>query len=408
MIQEIEARVRERWGLICRWFLDHSQNCPHPVYSSVDIRNSGFKVAVVDTNLYPSGFNNLCQRCFVNGPELFQKYFQVHLGQVSKILIIPESHTRNLPYLANLVRISSILEKAGYQVRTGFLPEGMREDYLEVPLKDGETVHLHRIRRQGDEILVDDFVPDLLLVNNDFSSGPAEILEGIRQPVVPPLQMGWFRRRKSQHIAIQQQLIQEFCRLIDWDPWLLTPLTDWEEDVNFLTKEGLDRVAAKVDMLISRIREKYDEYGLKEEPYAFIKNDSGTYGMAIVTASSGDELLKLNRKERVKMHKAKGGTQVRSVLIQEGIPTRDRFGPCWVEPVIYLVGDRVLGGFLRENCRVSRRDNLNTTGMTFTRPCLHGIDEVKAASQADYFPMIYDVISKIAALAAGHEMKNLS
>ena len=44
-----------------RWFrLEWMEHTP-PFYSSVDIRNAGFKLAPVDTNLYPGGWNNLTQ-----------------------------------------------------------------------------------------------------------------------------------------------------------------------------------------------------------------------------------------------------------------------------------------------------------------------------------------------------------
>ena len=45
---QIEHWLRGQW-------LEHTP----PFYSSVDLRNSGFKLAPVDTNLFPGGFNNL-------------------------------------------------------------------------------------------------------------------------------------------------------------------------------------------------------------------------------------------------------------------------------------------------------------------------------------------------------------
>lgn len=413
MIEKIEAGLAERWEDISRWFQGHLERAPAPVYASVDIRNSGFKLSVVDTNLFPAGFNNLCQRCFVNGPELFRKYFQERYGQVQNILIVPEDYTRNLPYFANVARITSILLKAGYNVRVGFVSADLRDDIYELILPSGETVCLYRIFRQDSEIWVEDFRPDLLLINNDFTTEVPAVLKGIAQPLVPPLEMGWHLREKSHHFRILHQLLQEFCQLLGWDPWFLTPITEDEREINFRTKEGLDRLASKVDSVIARIKAKYEEYEIEEEPYVFIKNNAGTYGIAIMTAASGQEVLNIKHKERIKMRRGKGGAPVTSVIIQEGVPTRDRFGECYVEPVIYMIGGEVVGGFLRENCRVSPKDNFNTLGMTFTRPCLHGLEEDEATrrckrlAQPDYFPMIYDVISRIASLAAGYEIKEI-
>ena len=52
-INELEQRVLESMPAIERWFrLEWMEHTP-PFYSSVDLRNAGFKLAPVDTNLYP-------------------------------------------------------------------------------------------------------------------------------------------------------------------------------------------------------------------------------------------------------------------------------------------------------------------------------------------------------------------
>ena len=58
-LQELEKRVLDSSTRIEHWFRTQWQEHTPPFYSSVDLRNSGFKVAPVDTNLYPGGFNNL-------------------------------------------------------------------------------------------------------------------------------------------------------------------------------------------------------------------------------------------------------------------------------------------------------------------------------------------------------------
>jgi len=58
-INELEQRILDSMPAIERWFrLEWMEHTP-PFYSSVDIRNAGFKLAPVDTNLYPGGWNNL-------------------------------------------------------------------------------------------------------------------------------------------------------------------------------------------------------------------------------------------------------------------------------------------------------------------------------------------------------------
>ena len=53
-INELEQRILESLPAIERWFrLEWMEHTP-PFYTSVDLRNAGFKLAPVDTNLFPA------------------------------------------------------------------------------------------------------------------------------------------------------------------------------------------------------------------------------------------------------------------------------------------------------------------------------------------------------------------
>ena len=92
-INELEQRILDSMPAIERWFrLEWMEHTP-PFYSSVDIRNAGFKLAPVDTNLYPGGWNNLT-------PEMLPLAVQAAMAAIEKIcpearnlLVIPENHT---------------------------------------------------------------------------------------------------------------------------------------------------------------------------------------------------------------------------------------------------------------------------------------------------------------------------
>ena len=56
---ELEQRFLDRMPDIERWMRTQWQEHAVPFYASVDLRNAGFKLAPVDTNLVPGGFNNL-------------------------------------------------------------------------------------------------------------------------------------------------------------------------------------------------------------------------------------------------------------------------------------------------------------------------------------------------------------
>ena len=56
---ELEKTIIDSTPSIERWFRLEWQDHTPPFYCSVDLRNAGFKLAPVDTNLFPGGFNNL-------------------------------------------------------------------------------------------------------------------------------------------------------------------------------------------------------------------------------------------------------------------------------------------------------------------------------------------------------------
>jgi glutamate--cysteine ligase len=57
--QNIHECIIANYQIIESWFRNQWLKYPAPFYSSIDIRNSGFKISPIDTNLFPAGFNNL-------------------------------------------------------------------------------------------------------------------------------------------------------------------------------------------------------------------------------------------------------------------------------------------------------------------------------------------------------------
>src|SRR5690349_13566355 len=200
---ELERRVLEASTSIERWLRLHWLSHEPPFYASVDLRNSGFKLAPVDTNLFPGGFNNL-------GPAFTPLAVQAARGAVERLcpdaknlLLIPENHTRNRGYLENVAALAEILRQTGLEVRVAGLTE---------------------LKREGDRVVVDDFDPCAILVNNDLSAGIPAVLEGVTgQFVLPPLHAGWAIRRKSQHFTAHDEVAGEFARLLKIAPWLVNP-----------------------------------------------------------------------------------------------------------------------------------------------------------------------------------------
>src|SRR3972149_508102 len=99
MIKEIAQKIREKRPLLEEWADARMRTLPGaepPIYSSVDLRNAGFKIAVVDTNLFPAGCNNLCETFSESGSKAFRTFLKTWHPDVRRVLIFPEEHTRNI------------------------------------------------------------------------------------------------------------------------------------------------------------------------------------------------------------------------------------------------------------------------------------------------------------------------
>ena len=87
-------RVRGRQAEILDWLRRHEVANELPLYSSVDIRNAGFKTAVVDTNLFPAGFNNLCEHGLRDSAGFLRQAVLRRVPDCRDILIIDRKSTR--------------------------------------------------------------------------------------------------------------------------------------------------------------------------------------------------------------------------------------------------------------------------------------------------------------------------
>jgi glutamate--cysteine ligase len=120
-INELEQRILESMPAIERWFrLEWMEHTP-PIYTSVDLRNAGFKLAPVDTNLYPGGWNNLTTEMMPLAVQAGMAAIEKICPEAKNLLLIPENHTRNTFYLSNVVQLQRIFGQAGLNVRLGTL-----------------------------------------------------------------------------------------------------------------------------------------------------------------------------------------------------------------------------------------------------------------------------------------------
>ena len=410
-LQNLERIILNNQTTIESWFRNAWRDVQIPFYASVDIRNSGYKIAPVDTNLFPSGFNNLnssFESLCVHAAQMAIEHTQL---PIDKILIIPENHTRNLFYLENIASLQSIIQKAGFEVRIGTLIADITTP-TRIELDSSNTVLLEPIRRDQNRILVDNFNPDLILLNNDLTGGEPDMFKNIEQKITPPTSLGWSSRLKSNHFNFYQKVAKEFAELIGIDPWLIDPMFRNCGKVDFMKREGVDCLSSNVKSLLEAINTKYNEHDVDYAPFVMVKADAGTYGMGVMSIRSQDEISELNRKERTRMATTKEGQKVSQVIIQEGVYTHETWGDeeTVAEPVVYMMDRQVVGGFYRVHGKRTTSQNLNTPGMrfeplAFLDCCSTPEPNLEADCHQNRF-YTYGVIGRLALLAASHEITN--
>ena len=401
----IENRIFADRPTIEPWFAARWQEVAPPFYASVDLRNAHYKLAAIDTNLFPAGFNNL-------KPEFLPDCARAIKIEVAKlcpnargVVLIPENHTRNTFYFESLASLVDILTVAGLTVRIGSLLPDLNEP-RRIELPSGRAVTLEPLKRNSNRVGVGDFDPCFVLLNNDLSAGRPARLEGLDQPVIPPLALGWSNRTKTNHFTHYRQVAAEFATATDMDPWLVDPIFRNCGCIDFQKREGEECVATYVDEVLRLVAAKYAEYGIDQQPFVVVKADAGTYGMAIMSVKSAAQVRDLNRKQRAKMAHAKEGQAVTRVLVQEGVHTLETRGnpPASAEPVVYMIGRSVVGGFYRVHAARGPTENLNAPGMRF-EPMAETETAPEKTSPQFY---AYGVVARLALLAAARELKEVT
>jgi glutamate--cysteine ligase len=409
-INELEQRMLESMPAIERWFrLEWMEHSP-PFYSSVDLRNAGFKLAPVDTNLFPGGFNNLNPATLPLAVQAAMAAIEKICPEAKNLLLIPENHTRNTFYLSNVATLVRIFTQAGLNVRLGSLDQTITAP-TELQLVDGSSLTLEPLLRTRGRLGLKDFDPCTILLNNDLSAGIPKLLENLHeQYLLPPLHAGWAVRRKSKHFRCYEEVAKRFSKLLGMDPWLINPMFAACNGLDFSEGEGLEALQTQTDAVLTKTRRKYKEYGIQEKPFVIIKADAGTYGMGVMTVRDAKELVDLSRLTRNKMSVVKDGHDVTEVLIQEGVPTNERVNEAVAEPVVYMVDRYVVGGFYRVHAERGVDENLNAPGASFVPLAfarsshLPRPGEKPGASPPNRFYM-YGVIARLAMLAASYELE---
>lgn len=397
--EELETFICSRYDDVNRYIDKLKVGLPIPFYSSVDVRESKFKYAPVDHNMYPAGFNNLCSADFTDASVVTKETLTKLSPKANMIGIFPESHTKNLMYLDHLVTLGKMIEDAGYKVRfLSFDPNLFLEggDCLNLLSHSGTPLTICKASIDQGEIYVFGTKCDLIICNNDQSNPWPIDWTSVTTPITPTPKIGWFRRQKNTHFGYYKKVADDFCAHFGINPDLIQAKFKAVDDVDFEAKNGLDKLGSAVDELITE---------LKPGSKVFVKASQGTYGMGISVVSSGEEIINMNRKTRNKMDVGKNSIKFTSLLVQEGVETIIKYDDMPAEITIYLIDGKSIGGFMRINGEKDDLGNLNSRGMVFRKLCMGEV--VESAKDHTTKEAIYSMIARLSTIAAAYEIKEV-
>lgn len=366
IIQIIASAIRKNQDNLLNFFTQKFNNHPAIFYSSLDIRRSNFKIAPVDANCFPAGFNNLSRRGLLEAKKVLDIFFSAQ--QYSKILIIAENHSRNIHYFENLAVLEYLISDYAQVYLANWQLEQEQIFNINLPnLALEKELKIYPLLAVNNLLTIPslNFTPDLVILNNDLTAGLPQILVNLKQPMIPSEKLGWYQRSKNNHFNHYNLLAQQVAEILNIDAWLFSTYHDFAENIDFKHKLGLENLAEKTQNLLSKIKQKYQQYNINEQPYCYLKADNGTYGMAVWPVFEPEEILHINKKERNKMHMLKNSVENHSIILQEGVITADFVDSAPSEIVLYLMCGKIIDSFLRINKSRNANNSLNAVGSQF-------------------------------------------
>ncbi len=402
-INELEQRILESMPAIERWFrLEWMEHTP-PFYCAVSLRNAGFKLAPVDTDLFPTGFHHLTQAMQPLAVQAAMAAIEKICPEAKNLLLIPDPADRSAHYLLSLRWLMQTLHHAGLNVRLGSLDPAIKTPTA-ITLPDGTQLCLEPLKRLRGRLGLKNFDPCTIVLNCDLPGGVPAVLQGLHlQYLLPPLHAGWSVRSMVRHFQAYEEIAKKFAKLLGMDPWLIHSQHARCEQVDLERPAGVDAVRTQVDAVIGKVRRKYKEYAIRERPYAVLKADAAAGGRAVVTLHEAKEL------DEAALRAAVGPGRA-SLIVQEGVPSYERVNDTVAEPIVYMIDRYVVGGFYRTHAERGTDEVLNGPGTKYVPLAFaHGGDlprlgDRHAASTPNRFYM-YGVIGRLASVAASYELE---
>ena len=388
------------------WLTTYEKSEKIPLYLSTDIRDAEFKTSVVDSNLFPAGFNNICEADLDQAATIFRQRVLSHNPNAKTILLIMEEHTRNKWYLENIHTLKIIIIKAGFEVTITTSRAEIFENAQEITLISEKKQSLSILNPTIALTKESNTKFDFVVLNHDLINDIPYLLQQANLETNPSMYAGWHSRLKSKHFIFEEQLLKEFCSITKLDPWFFSCLDISVNSMNINEEVDRNTLSECASELFSQIQKKYDQYRINSNPFIFLKANYGTYGMGVLSVSNPSQIQELNRKMRNKLYKGKGTSVITSFLLQEGIPSIHKVDQMSAEVCLYQISNQYIGSFYRIHENKTDLENLNSPGMQFrsigrdiNAPCGDTLDKDLLYS--------YQILSRIAGVACMKEIEEI-
>ncbi len=389
----LHQKIVKHYDTVQSWFDKKSQNLSFPFYSSFDLRDSSKKISPVDANLFPAGFNNICEVDRERAVQLCKSYLKKYFPTVQNIILLTEEHTNNPFYWDNIYSLRLLLEKSGIPSVFVCVPGKNIQKDITLTSANGHSIEVFILENKMQK-------GDLIISNNDFS---VDYQLNPPIPVSPPIKAGWNTRRKHSFFKEYNLLATEFANLIQIEPELLTIKTKRFTEFKLDDPNCLKKLQEEVDTFLSELEPIYKKEN--QTPFVFLKNNAGTYGLGMTTITAATEIEQWNYKIKKKMKATKGGGEITELIIQEGIASDLKREGSVAEPAIYLIGSNLTGGFLRTHKEKGMRDNLNSPGAVYRTLCISDLEiEVKGKPMEN----VYGWIARLGGLALSYELQSIN
>jgi glutamate--cysteine ligase len=412
-INELEQRILDGMPAIERWFrLEWMEHTP-PFYGAVNVRNAGYKLAPIYSDLFPSGWNHLSEEVLPLAVQAGTAAIEKICPEAKNLLIVPSNQAtedawRKSSYLSNLLQLKRVFQLAGLNVRFGSInPQLTQAQTLVLP--DGQSITLEPAARDPRRLGLANFDPCTILLNQSLDTGVPGILEELHeQNLLPPLHAADASRLNSRFLSAYDEIAKRFAKLIGIDPWLINPLYELLPTLTASNAANVELLGEKVDALLGKIRRKYKDYGIHEQAVVEIKCNSrrGKGGVLAISQSAGLGAL-LAKVE------AEHGDDIdlsAGLVLQEAVMTQERVNDRLAQPVVYTMDRYVVGGFYKVQAQADASATCQVDAplflpLAFERSSHLPDPEYKPGASVPNRFYMYGVVARLAMLAVSYELE---